>query len=314
MKWGTNAFAASARPATVPVGVAPDQGLGGAGLGVEKDFAPAHAEDLAAHALRGLRAEPGDYGRDVTGLELERARLVAGLRLVGRLDGLGHPGMREGRHRVRRNAGPREVHRRDPGQPDEAGLGAGVGALAEIAVEARARGDVDDAAPAVGRPAPSRLGVFAHHWGCGVEQVKRRGQIGRDDPVPVGGIGLEDEAVAQDGRVVDHDVEAAECVYGEGDRLGGLGGRGNARRKGPRVPAQFGCRLLRDRRIRPLAVYRSAVVGDDQLGAAPGELAGDGEPDAARAAGDHGDAAIEAVRIGCLVHPVISSRAFSAAV
>jgi hypothetical protein len=62
------------------------------------------------------------------------------------------------------------------------------------------------------------------------------------------------------------------------------------------------------------AVYRGAIVGNDQSDAAHNELTGNSETDAPRTAGDQGDAAVEPVRIRCLIHPVISNRAFSAAV
>ena len=124
-------------------------------LAEQEDLAAAHAQQLAGDALAGRRAERRHQVGDMVRADLERALLVGLLRLVGRLDDVGDAGARERRHGIGGDLGARQVHRRHARQAEQARLGAGIGRLAEIAVEAGRRDDVDDAAPVVA-PAPPR--------------------------------------------------------------------------------------------------------------------------------------------------------------
>ena len=215
-------------------------------LAEQEDLAAAHAQQLTGDVLGGGRAERRHEVGDVVRADLERALLVGLLRLVGRLDDVGDAGPRERRHRVGGDLRAGEIHRGDACQAKQAGLGAGIGGLAEVAVEARRRDDVDDAAPVVAvLAAAARLALVAHDGSRGVDQVEGRREVVADHRVPVGGIGAEHEGVAQDRRVVHHDVDAAEVLHRQLDELLGDAGRGDALGEGD-------C-LLADGRQRPRA-------------------------------------------------------------
>ncbi len=123
--------------------------------------------------------------------------------------------------------------------------------------------------------------------------MEGRRQIGADHRVPGERVGLEDEAVADDRRVVDDDVEPAEALDRERD--GGGGGRWtrDALGEGGGALAQALRQRLRDRGIAAAAVDRGAEIGDDDRRALRVQQLDDGAADAAAAAGDERDAAVE---------------------
>src|SRR5829696_2188034 len=141
----------------------------GSRLAEQEHFAAAHTQQLAGDGLAGRRAERRHQIGDMMRADLECALLVGFLRLVGRLDDVGDARARERRHGVGGDLRTREVHRRHAREPEQAGLGAGIGCLAEVSVEAGRRHDIDDAAPVVATPfvaawaAAARLALVAHH-------------------------------------------------------------------------------------------------------------------------------------------------------
>ena len=90
------------------------------------------------------------------------------------------------------------------GEADDAGLGGGVVGLADVAVQAGVRRDVDEA------PVP----LLPHHRDRGAGHVERAGEVDVEHGLPVGVGELPHDAVAQDAGVVDDDVEPA----GPGER------------------------------------------------------------------------------------------------
>src|SRR5918995_6752176 len=121
----------------------------GARLTEQEHLAAAHAQQLAGDGLAGRRAERRHQVGNMVRADLERALLVGFLGLVGRLDDVGDARARERRHGVCRDLGSCEVHCRDAREPEQAGLGAGIGGLPEVSVQAGRRYDIDDAAPVV---------------------------------------------------------------------------------------------------------------------------------------------------------------------
>ena len=127
-----------------------------------------------------------------------------------------------GRHRVDRDAVAGQLEGGDDGEGRDAGLGRAVVGLAGVAVDARHRRGVDDAAvhllagldllpPVGGGPAGRAEGAL---------------EVDLDDGVPLllGHVGQ--HPVPQDAGVVDHDVEVAEALDGGVDEaLRALPGR-----------------------------------------------------------------------------------------
>ena len=94
----------------------------------------------------------------------------------------------------------RVLQRQRLGEADVAGLGRGIIDLAELALLAVDRGDVDDAAELAGAHA------FDHLAG----HVEQRAEIGVDDRVPLLERHLVKGAVAGDAGIVDQHVDRAE--------------------------------------------------------------------------------------------------------
>ena len=155
-------------------------------------------------------------------------------------------------------------------RPSRPGLGAAIARLAVISVKPGGRPDVDDAAPGVlfaaraGRPtnlgarggfsSASGFGLVAHDRRRGADQIERCGQIGADDGIPIAGLAFEHQRVAQDGSVVDHDVEAAEFLDREIDRRLRRRRAGDALDESARACAQFLRKRPRGLRIGAFAV------------------------------------------------------------
>ena len=180
-----------------------------------------------------------------------------------------------------------QLHRRGAGQAVDAGLGRRVVALAEVAAQPGDRGHVDDAAAAA---------LVLHHARRRLQAGEGAGQVDVEHRRPFLGRQLERGAVAQDARVVDQDVEAAERFdSGADDLLGGVEGADRPLLATASPPAALD--LLdhagRRRRCSPLPSRAHAGVVDDDLGAFLGEEQSVGATDAGAGAGDESDLAVE---------------------
>ena len=173
-------------------------------------FTPAYAEYLSRDVLRAGRAEVRREAADRCGRDGERGGFIDRLRRRCGHDRFGHAGSRKWGDHVRGDAAARHIERGNAHQAEETGLRAGVGALTVVPVERGRRADRNDAAPAVRLAAACLLRVFAQHRRRRAQQVERRRQVGRNHGFEVGAIAFEEKRVAQDRRVVDDDVEAAE--------------------------------------------------------------------------------------------------------
>jgi hypothetical protein len=225
----------------------------------QRDLTADAVEDLLGHRLEHLRLD--EARRD--GVDGE-ADLVA-VELVGLLEGeRGLPGQR------RREA-------------EEAGLRRGVVRLADVAGLPDDRGDVDN---------PPRTALdHVLQRGAGHEEGAR--EVDGQDLVPVLVGHLEDRLVGRDAGVVDEDVQAPVVID---DLLHGapavLGRADVALMDGDRdlVFGELG--------LEGLGAFAIAAVARGDGGALGGQAVTDGGADAARAAGDHGDAALELIADG----------------
>ena len=115
-----------------------------------------------------------------------------------------------GRDAVDGDALPRILQRQGLGEADHPGLGGGIVGLADLALLAVDRGDVDDAAMA---PVAHAVDDLARH-------VEDAVHIDADHVGPLVVAHLVEEAVAGDAGVVDQDVDGAELIL---DLLHGAG-------------------------------------------------------------------------------------------
>ena len=178
-----------------------------------------------------------------------------------------------GRDRVHADAAGAELARQRLRQADDPGLGGGVVRLARVPV------DADDA-----REVHDRAGAAAKHLPRdGAAGVEGAAQVRVDDLLPVLVAHARDQRVARDAGVVDEDVDVAELRLDALDQRLRL--RGIADVRTHRDAAD----LRRDRlgRLVPGAVVHGHAR------AAARQLARDGGADAARAARDEGDLAVQ---------------------
>jgi hypothetical protein len=161
---------------------------------------PQLAHEAAAHLV-----EPAGVGERLVGEPRHEGRHELGLEGVEEglgENGLGHARPRDGGDGVHEHVVLLALDGERVREADEAQLGHGVVGLAEVAVDARGRRGEHHAAElllAQVRPRGGRHAVRAEH----VHAV---------DEVPVVGAHLGVGDVAQDARVVDHDVDAPEGV------------------------------------------------------------------------------------------------------
>src|SRR6267143_76480 len=174
-----------------------------------------------------------------------------------------------------------------PCQAHEARLRCPVCRLPEIAVEPGARHDIYDGA---GNAAGFRL--LAQHRSGGSEQPIGASEVGAQHCFPSGRIRLEDEGIANDRGVVDHDVDAAEALLRQADGLlCGCGFRDIATER--RCPLHARRDLLGDLRVKRFPGNRHAGIDDDDVRAVGPQVLDDGEADPARAAGDDRNAVFQ---------------------
>ena len=156
------------------------------------------------------------------------------------------------------------------GEADEPGLAGRVVGLALVAGQSHDAGDVDDP------PGPA----LHHSLDHGPGRVEGALQVGVEHRVPVVVGQPEQDVVPGEPGVVDQDVDRAQRRLGGRDRGLDLGRRRRRRRPTP---------VARSPSSPATARARSASRPDDRhLGARAVERAGDGEADAAGAAGDEG--------------------------
>ena len=127
-------------------------------------------------------------------------RAFCAVRLGG--NGADHARPREGRDAVGGHVVARHVERHHLGEAHDAELGRRVVGLADVAHEPGRRRHVDDASPL----------LLAHVGRRGPGHREAALQVRVDDAVPLLLGHVEDHAVAQDARVVHHDVDAAEVI------------------------------------------------------------------------------------------------------
>src|SRR4029078_10992556 len=106
------------------------------------------------------------------------------------------------------------------------------------------------------------------------------GEIVVDDTLPIRTLGFEDECIAQNRRIVDHDVESAEALDGERHRIGRSAGRGDIRGKRHRLLAQALGDTLSDGWIRCIAGDRYARIGYYDPRTTRAQFFADGQSDA----------------------------------
>src|SRR2546422_933553 len=189
--------------------------------------------------------------------------------------------------RIAADARAREVMRYGPREAHQPRLCRRVRPLPEVAVETGSGHDVHD-----GARGAAGLRLLAHHRAGGSEQPIGAGEVGPQHRVPGRRISLEDEGIANDRGVVDHDVDAAEALLGETHRLlRGFGLRYIA--ADGRCALHARRDLLGDARLERFAGNRHAGIDDDDARAVAAQVFDDGETDAARAAGDDRNAVLQ---------------------
>src|SRR5215204_2606812 len=237
---------------------------------------------------------PGDVPRLGVGEELDHpgdllrlpqpADRNGGDHLVEDLLGHGRDhlgGDEPGRDRVDRDPLAGRLKGQAVGQPEQARLGGGVVGLADVALLADDRADVDD--PAV----PAVQHVLEH----GPAQVEGTGQVDMDDPVPVLHRHLADGAVDGDAGVVDQDVQLPVLLQHLGDDPLAVGGDADVALVDSR-PLMGGGELL--------GRVRAVGVADRHLDPAVGEAGADRQPDPPGASGDERDLSVHAGHQGAL--------------
>ena len=155
-------------------------------------------------------------------------------------------GERAGGDRVAGDAVAGTFHRDDGGERGDARLRGAVVGLAEVAEQTRRRRGADDVAGALG------LAPVAHGRAGGQEVAA---EVDADHGVPVVLGHLGDRPVAEDARVVDQGVQAAELADGRGDERVGHVGVGHITVDGD-SPAPGGDDLLDDGLAHGLVVLR----------------------------------------------------------
>ncbi|MNM81988.1 hypothetical protein D3C81_940070 [compost metagenome] len=154
-------------------------------------------------------AQPANQRRDVFDLEL-------GMQLFGEQTAGDHHARGSDRgDGVDANVLARAFDGQRVGETDQAGLGSGVVALAEVAEDAGAGSGHHDAAVA----------LVAHDRPYGVGQAEGAFHVDFLDQVPLLFGHLVERGVAQDAGVVDEDIDGAECLQRGGDDLLALGYR-----------------------------------------------------------------------------------------
>ena len=161
-------------------------------------------EHATGDALRLFRCEPRDDRCDP--LRAALLALLVGLRC--RAEVLGHAGERDRRDGIHRHAVAGELECGDHREGGDAGLGCAVVRLADVAVDARHRGRIDDAT--VDRV--TGLLTIAPVRGGEVRWCEGALQVHLDDGVPLLFAHVGHHAVTQDAGVVDDGVQVTEGV------------------------------------------------------------------------------------------------------
>src|ERR1051326_4861786 len=189
---------------------------------------------------------------------------------------------------VDRDAASRALLRQRLGEAELARLGGGVIGLADLALLAVHRGDVDDA-PELARP---------HALDHRAAHVEQRAQIGVDDGRPLLRRHAVEHGVAGDPRVVDQDLDGPELRLDLLDpgRAGLMGAHVPLVDRDARRGLEFLCRLV------------VAAVIRRHLAAGGAQRLGDRRADAARPAGDHRHACHDAFLpdLGPVLRPISS--------
>ena len=215
-------------------------------------------DDLGAVATEG---PTGHLCCEVARQEDHHRRDILRLLVVGDdVDVFRHPGLGDGRDAVRTHARPAQLHRNHVGEGPDARLRRSIVRLPVVALQAGNRGGVDDAAAA----------ALHERRQAGPRHQHRAREVHRNDRVPLVARHLHKGLVAQDARVVDQNVDAAEGVERAlRDARSTLFGRhvvevghGLAARRSNLLRNHLGCG-----RARAHAVTRAAKVVDDQQGA-----------------------------------------------
>src|SRR5690606_7300303 len=106
-------------------------------------------------------------------------------------------------------------------QADHAHFAGGVVDLADVAVQARGRGDVDDAAGFDGFAGFFFFfGGLAHVGGGGADEAEGGGGVDVEDLLPLFVARFVQHAVPGKASVVDEDVEFAVGLHGRGQQMG----------------------------------------------------------------------------------------------
>ena len=197
--------------------------------------------------------------------------------------GLGHPRPGDGGQTVGADVVTCAFHGDDPRHPGNAHLGRAVIGLADIAKQARGRGE-EHIGPVV---------LLAEQLDGGAGHVERTAHVDVDHGVPLSFAHLVEHHVAQDAGGIDHRVQAAEFLLGLFDHAVDGVQVGDAVRIGDRFAARrtdfLSHRLSRARRALVFALKAAAQIVDDDLGAL---LRGDQRTvtaNAVTAAGDQDD-------------------------
>ena len=268
-------------------------------VGVEQhDLVHAHAEDLRGDAVGGVGQQEHRHRRDLGRRHLLGALEPRLLRVgVGR-NGADHARPGEGRDAVGADVERRHVERDRARQADDAHLGRRVVRLAEIADQARGRGEVHEGA---------RL-LLLEVVGGGAADVERAVQMHVDHHLPVDMAHAMEDAVAQDAGIVDDAVDPAEVLDRGLDHALGAGRIGDAVAVGHGLAAgrlDLVADLLgRRRAAAAFAVDRAAEVVDHDAGAFPGGQQRHLAADAAARAGDQHDLVLQ--HVGHLLLPLSS--------
>ena len=216
--------------------------------------------------------------RDPQGNLLPAGALHKGSLLLGRSQA--GEDMSKG-HRVGAHAkGRPPFFRHRLGQAGDARLGQRVVGLSRVAVHARRRGDVDDAAGLAVLDAEVRSG--------GADEVEGRGAVQTDNGVPLLVRRLVNDAVPRVAGIVDNDVDLAVAKLG-----GATDQRGNVVAVQHITSDGDGLATRRGDSVGDGLALAGVNVGDNHLGAFFGEETGGLGADALTAASDDGDLAGE---------------------